>query len=55
MYILNSASKIALLLIIIGIFVLTYLGIDINEPLKTISLMVVSFYFGWKTKSKEIE
>lgn len=55
MYILNSASKIALLLIIVGIFILTYLGIEINEPLKTISLMIVSFYFGWKTKSKEIE
>lgn len=55
MIILSSASKIALLLIILGIFVLTYLGIEINEPLKTISLMVVSFYFGWKTKSKEIE
>ena len=55
MAIITSASKIALLLIIVGIFILTYLGIDINEPLKTISLMVVSFYFGWKTKSNEIE
>ena len=46
MYLLKSASKMALLLIIIGIFVLTYMQIEINEPLKTISLMVVSFYFG---------
>jgi len=42
----ESASRMAMLFTIFGAFALTAAGIDITEPLKTISLMVVSFYFG---------
>ena len=51
----KSASKIAMLLTVIGAFMLTAFSIEITEPLKTISLMIISFYFWGKTKSKEIE
>lgn len=36
-------------------FLLTGLGIEVTEPLKTISLMIVSFYFGREIKSNHEE
>lgn len=42
----KSASKIAMLLTIANVFILTAFGIEITEPMKTISLMIISFYFG---------
>lgn len=49
MEILKSASKISLLLIVFAIIVLTWLSIEVTEPLKTIAIMITSFYFGNKT------
>ena len=44
----TSTTKFVLVLIVISIIAWTLLWIEISEPLKTISLMVVSFYFGQK-------
>lgn len=53
MDILNSATKIVLVLVVSAIIALNAFGIPVEEPLKTISLMIVSFYFGQKTIQKE--
>ena len=54
MYILNSASRIAMLWALFGVIILTAFGIEITEPMKTICLMIISFYFGkWYSPSKE--
>lgn len=42
----TSASKLAMLLALISVVVLTALNVEITEPMKTICLMIVSFYFG---------
>jgi len=51
MYILKSATRIVLILLILSIIVLNFLGIEVQEPLKTVVLMVVSFYFWNKMSS----
>lgn len=48
MEILNSASKISLLLIIVSIITLNFLKIEVWEPLKSVTLMIISFYFWQK-------
>ena len=50
-----SATRISLLTVIFWTFLLTGLWIEITEPLKTISLMVISFYFGREIKSNQEE
>jgi len=49
--ILKSATKISLLLIVTSVIVLNFLSIEVWEPLKSVTLMVVSFYFGQKSLS----
>lgn len=44
----NSATKLVLLIIVISIVTLNFLQIEVWEPLKSISLMVISFYFWQK-------
>jgi len=51
MYILKSATRIVLILLILSIIVLNFLWIEVQEPLKTVVLMVVSFYFWNKMSS----
>lgn len=48
MWSLNSATKIVLIMLIVAIILLNFLWIAVEEPLKTVTLMVVSFYFGQK-------
>lgn len=48
MNILKSATKITLLLLVLGLLSFTALGIEINETYNTSLLMVLSFYFGQK-------
>lgn len=43
-----SATKIVLLLLVIAIIVLNFMQIEVGEPLKSMALMVISFYFGQK-------
>lgn len=47
--ILNSATKIVLLLMVISLIVLTFMKIVDPKDFMSIALMVVSFYFGQKT------
>ena len=49
MEILKSATRITLLLVIMAIIWLNAFQIDISETLKSIALMIVSFYFWQKT------
>ena len=50
--IISSASRIAMLSALFGVIILTALHIEITEPMKTICLMIISFYFGkWYTPS----
>lgn len=44
----TSATKISLILLILGLIYMSIQTIDINETFKTTLLMVVSFYFGQK-------
>lgn len=54
--ILNSATKIVLLLLIVALVALTSFKILDQEIFKTVILMVVSFYFGQKiNNTTEIE
>lgn len=48
----KSATKITLLLIVISVIVLNFMQIEVWEPLKSISLMIISFYFWQKTNIK---
>lgn len=48
-----SATRITLLLLITSVIALNFLNIEVWEPLKSIALMVVSFYFWQKNQSKE--
>ena len=43
-----SATKITLLLIIVSVIVLNFMQIEVAEPLKSVALMVISFYFWQK-------
>ena len=45
----SSATKIVLLLITIAVIWMTWMWIEVTEPLKNLSIMVFSFYFGQKT------
>ena len=47
----SSATKLSLLIIILAVVWLNLLNIEVTEPLKTISIMVVSFYFGTKSSN----
>jgi hypothetical protein len=47
----SSATKLSLLLIIIAIIWLAYLKIEVTEPLKSIALVVISFYFWNKSNN----
>ncbi len=47
--ILNSATRIVLILITISIIGMNWMSIEIWEPLKTLAVMVFSFYFGKKS------
>ena len=51
MKIFQSATKITLLVLVFGLVVLSFMGIDINETYKTALLMVLSFYFGQKVNT----
>jgi len=44
----KSATKITLLLLVISTIALNFLQIEAWEPLKSITLMVISFYFWQK-------
>jgi len=44
--VLSSATKLVLIMIVIAIIVLNFVQIEVKEPLKTIAIMIVSFYFG---------
>ena len=44
----KSVTKIVLLIVIISIIGMTRMWIEITEPLSTLSISVVSFYFGQK-------
>jgi hypothetical protein len=43
-----SATRITLLVIVLSIVILNFLQIEVWEPLKSMALMVISFYFGQK-------
>ena len=45
----SSATKLSLLIIVIAIVWLNLFHIEVTEPLKTIAIMIVSFYFGSKS------
>ena len=47
--ILNSATKLVLLMIVVSLIVLTFLRIVDAKDFMSITLMVVAFYFGQKT------
>jgi hypothetical protein len=46
MHILNSASKIAMLSVVFALILLTAFGVETTEPLKSLALMIVGYYFG---------
>jgi len=46
---LKSATKIVLLMMVIGLLAFTYLGKVDSETFKMAIIMVLSFYFGQKT------
>ena len=48
-----SATKITLILITVSIIALNFMQIEAWEPLKSIALMIFSFYFWQKINSKE--
>lgn len=50
-----SATKITLLLIVISIIVLNFMQIEVAEPLKSVALMVISFYFWQKINNNNLE
>ena len=47
-YIFKYTMEICLLLIVISMIAMTMLSIEVTEPMKTISLMIVSAYFWQK-------
>ena len=47
-----SATKTALIMTVGSIIALNAFGVPVEEPLKTISLMIVSFYFGQKANAQ---
>ena len=56
MTILNSASKIAMLSVVFALIGLTAFQIEILEPLKTVSLMIIWYYFSsWKPQWKDVQ
>lgn len=53
MYILNSASKIAMLSVVFALILLTAFNIEVTEPLKSLAIMIVGYYFGGKNNAME--
>jgi len=51
----KSATKITLLLLVIATIALNFLQIEAGEPLKSITLMVISFYFWQKVNNTNIQ
>ena len=51
----KSATKIVLILLVVAVIILTWLRIEVAEPLKTISLMVISFYFWQKNNETKTD
>ena len=49
--ILQSATKIVLLMLVLGLIVLVFIGQQIPETYNNAVMMVLSFYFGQKTMS----
>lgn len=47
----KSATKITLLLIVISVIALNFMQIEVTEPLKTMAVAVISFYFWQKIPS----
>jgi len=50
----TSATKVTMLLLVIGLLVFTYIGKLDGETYKVALLMVLSFYFGQKTNTPTI-
>ena len=48
MKILSSATKIVLLLLVVGLIVMNFLQIDVSDTYKITITAVISFYFGQK-------
>lgn len=51
MEILNSASKIAMLTVLFALVGLNAGQIEVMEPLKSLAIMIVGYYFGGKNSS----
>lgn len=49
MEILRSATKIVLLLVVIANIVFTFFWIEVQEPMRTLTISVISFYFWQKS------
>jgi len=47
--IISSATRLTLLMLVFTLCVGTLLQIPMNEPFRTVLLMVIAFYFGQKT------
>lgn len=43
-----SATKIVLLAVVTAVIILNFMWIEVAEPLNSVTLMVISFYFGQK-------
>lgn len=50
----TSATKLVLLMMVIGLLAFTYLGKVDNETFKTAMLMVLAFYFGTRNPTPAI-
>ena len=55
MKIFDYVTEICLVIIVISMIVMTYMWIEITEPMKTISLMIVSAFFGSKTPLSNLQ
>ena len=42
----KSATKIVLLALVLGLIIMSFMQIEINETYKSALIMVLSFYFG---------
>lgn len=51
MEILNSATKIVLLLVIIAVIFLNVFQIEVAEPLNNIAISIIAFYFWQKVNT----
>lgn len=53
MKIINSATRIVLILIVLSIIILNFMQIEVWEPLKSMAICVISFYFWQKWYTKD--